>query len=224
MEKYVRHECQVGQRNGYLTVTEVGKGVVKCVCDCGREHTVTRSNFIHHTTQSCGNMNCEYARLLQTRGHITHNLSKTRLYHIWNGMIGRCYRKGHNTYDNYGGRGITICAEWREDFLAFREWALSHGYADNLTIDRIDNDGNYEPTNCRWVTVSVQNTNRRKQIKKNVTRRIVWEIDGVVKSRKDWCKEYGLEERTVIYRVNVKGMSPKDALTTSLSSKGRNRK
>jgi hypothetical protein len=139
-------------------------------------------------------------------------------------MIGRCYRKGHNTYDNYGGRGITICTEWREDFLAFREWALSHGYADNLTIDRIDNDGNYEPTNCRWVTVSVQNTNRRKQIKKNVTRRIVWEIDGVVKSRKDWCKEYGLDERTVIYRVNVKGMSPKDALTTSLSSKGRNRK
>lgn len=224
MRNYVKHECRVGQKVGYLTVAEVGKGVVRCVCDCGKEHTVSRSNFVRQTTRSCGSADCEYAYQLKTKARVSHNMSKTRLYHIWNGMIGRCYRRGHNTYENYGGRGISICDEWREDFLVFREWALSHGYADNLTIDRIDNDGNYEPSNCRWVTVSVQNANQRKRTKYEVTRRIFWEIDGIVKSRKDWCEDYGMEEQTVIYRVEVKGMSPKEALTTSLSPNGRKRK
>lgn len=220
----MEHKIEKGHRTGFLTVVEIEPGVVKCVCDCGRVHSVSRSNYIRGNTRSCGKDECEFARLLRKERRMMHDLSKTRLYHIWNGMRGRCYRPGHYTYQNYGGRGITICDEWKNDFLEFRKWALSNGYSDILTIDRIDNNGNYEPSNCRWVTVSVQNANQRKRTKYEVTRRIFWEIDGVVKSRKDWCKDYGLEEQTVIYRVKVKGMSPKEALTTSLSSNGRKRK
>lgn len=145
--------------------------------------------------------------------NVKHNKSNTRLYRIWNGMKTRCYRTYHTSYKNYGGRGIRVCEEWYDDFEVFEKWAISNGYTDNLSIDRIDNDGNYEPENCRWVNSNIQNLNKRVRMYRAYKDSYIWEIDGVKKSAIEWCKEYGRSRAMVEYRVNVKGMSPKDALT-----------
>lgn len=91
----------------------------------------------------------------------THGDSNTKLHNTWKNMKARCYSKNHMYYNNYGGRGITICEEWRTSYEAFKKWAVDNGYEEELTIDRKENDGNYEPSNCRWVTMEVQSRNRR---------------------------------------------------------------
>lgn len=92
---------------------------------------------------------------------IKHDKSHSRLYRCWIDMKGRCLNENYVNYKYYGGRGIIVCDEWLDDFIAFYNWAISNGYSDNLTIDRIDNNGNYEPGNCRWATKSVQNMSKR---------------------------------------------------------------
>lgn len=126
-----------------------GGGVIfwKCICDCGNETTASGSHLKRENTSSCG---CLHRERLLASG-TTHGGKWTRLYRIWSAMKERCSRAGHISYKNYGGRGIKVCADWRNSFDAFRRWALAHGYADNLTIDRVDNDGNYEPGNCQWL-------------------------------------------------------------------------
>lgn len=93
----------------------------------------------------------------------THRESKTRLYMIWKGMKARCRCKSTSNYALYGGAGIDVCDEWKRDFIAFKNWAIENGYKDNLSIDRINSGGNYEPGNCRWATQRQQNENRRKR-------------------------------------------------------------
>ena len=126
-----------------------------------------------------------------------------RLRNILKGMKTRCYNKNRPEYKNYGARGITVCDEWRNDLNKFRSWANSNGYADDLTIDRINNDGNYEPSNCRWVTKSENNKN------KSTNRNFI--IDGVKMNLRDISRKYEVPYCALIDRVN-KGASIEEAV------------
>lgn len=129
-----------------------------CMCECGNTAVIKSTYLIKGKTKSCG---CLHKDMLRARS-ITHNQSKTRLYRIWGNMISRCENPKVACYPYYGGRGIKIAPEWKT-FVNFQKWSCSNGYSDNLTIDRIDTNGNYEPSNCRWTDMATQSRNRRKR-------------------------------------------------------------
>ena len=156
-----------GQRFGRLVVigregsTTKGLATWRCLCDCGKE-TVTKGSCLRlGEAKSCGCWRGEVGRKHLT----THGRSRTRLWSVWCSMKDRCYNPRNKSYNRYGGRGITVCVEWRSDFQAFYEWAIVNGYDENATkgqctIDRIDNDKGYSPDNCRWVDMKTQRHNR----------------------------------------------------------------
>ena len=118
--------------------------------------------------------------------------SQTRLYAIWTNMKQRCLNPKAHEFSSYGGRGITVCAEWLHDFKAFEEWAYSHGYREYLTIDRIENDKGYSPDNCRWVTMSEQAYNKRYGKHRHIP---LYEIDGEHKTAKEWAQIAGITRK-----------------------------
>lgn len=155
-----------------LTVIEyVGKdkfnnALWRCKCDCGNEIDVTATDLVSGHTRSCGCLMRETSAKMLT----THGKSKERLYTVWQGMLGRCNRPSSEAYKNYGGRGIKVCDEWANDYEVFRDWAYANGYDENAernqcTIDRIDVNGNYEPSNCRWADAKTQASNQRPRKK-----------------------------------------------------------
>lgn len=166
----MRYKDLAGQKAFMLTaIRPVGKSskgghvLWLCKCDCGNETIVYSGNF-GRSTKSCG---CwRNASKPVTHGYASHK-TYDKLYHTWTGIKYRCYNKKSKDFPHYGGRGIQVCEEWRNDFIAFREWALSHGYEKDLTIDRINVDGNYEPSNCRWATVAEQNRNKTTTKRRN---------------------------------------------------------
>ena len=152
-----------GQTFGRLFVikrvesNKYGRAQFLCQCSCGFETIKLGKLLLNGHCRSCG---CgEYEN--RVSNCTSHRLSDTRLYNIWCAMKQRCYYSKHKDYHNYGGRGITICDEWRYDFKAFYDWSMSHGYCDDLSIDRIDVNGNYTPNNCRWATALEQRLNQR---------------------------------------------------------------
>lgn len=148
-----------------------------CLCDCGNEIVVRGTNLRSGNTTSCGCF-CEH-----------HGKRKTKLYGVWATMRNRCYNENVKVYYRYGGRGIEVCEEWKNSFTCFHNWAISNGYKEGLTLDRIDVDGNYEPSNCRWVTMKIQNNNRRDTISV--------EINGEKHTLREWSELSGINWGTI---------------------------
>lgn len=160
-----------------------------CECDCGAITKPSGQSLKSGITKSCGCMHKE----IIARNSTKHGDSKTRLYKLWTGLISRCYNKQNASYLRYGGRNIAVCDEWLYDYLAFRTWAVKHGYRNNLTIDRINNDGNYSPDNCRWANHVTQNNNT------NRNRRLTY--DGRTQTLAQWAAEYGVPYNRLYTRI-----------------------
>lgn len=188
----------IGKRFGRLTVIAEGERAQGrrenrwiCQCDCGNiTNPVSGNRLRSGDVKSCG---C-YKREQTIRRSTTHDLCHSRLYRIYFGMKDRCTNPHNEHYARYGGRGIQICVEWLNSFEAFYKWAMSHGYADNLTLDRKENDKGYCPENCRWTTNEVQANNRWTNI--------VVEINGESKTLAQWARESGIKYRTIHARYN----------------------
>lgn len=174
-----------------------------CKCDCGNETSVTGKSLLNGNTKSCGCLQKEMTRKANTK----HGKRHSRLYSIWRSMLNRCEYTGSTEFKRYGARGISICAEWH-DFQMFYDWAISHGYSDNLTIDRIDNDGNYEPDNCRWATQKEQQNHRRNN--HMIT------YNGKTKTMTEWGKKLGILPGTIYARLK-RGWSVERTLEEGVS-------
>lgn len=173
-----------------------------CRCKCGTEVSIAGYSLTSGKTQSCG---C-YGKEQRLKSNTKHGLSHSRIKSSYYNMISRCYNPNTPKYKNHGGRGIKVCDEWLDKengFMNFYNWAMKNGYSDELTIDRIDNDGNYEPNNCRWTTYEIQNFNRR------VNR--LFTINGETKTAKEWCELTGTNINT-FWQRDLKGYQGEDLI------------
>lgn len=201
----------IGKKFGRFTILEFvrrvnGHNILRCVCDCGNEREVRLSSLTTGNTYSCGCYSTERRSAISIEANTKHGLCYHPLYSVWANMKDRCSNSNNIGYQHYGGRGIRVCTEWETSFEDFYEWATSKGkYSKGLSIERLDVDGNYEPSNCTFANLHTQSRNKRAS-------RVIT-IDGVTKNWIDWCRFYSIPESTVRNRVN-RGMSVKDALTT----------
>lgn len=170
----------------------------KCVCDCGAEVIVSASHLNNCYVKSCGCLRRDESRQRKT----IHGHRYERAYGIWKHMLKRCYNQEDGGYDYYGKRGIRVCDEWQNSYESFRDWSLANRYADDLSLDRIDNDGNYTPENCRWVDhyTQMNNTRRSRHISyKNISHTI-----------SEWSRILGVHKATLRDRINRGDMSDFD--------------
>ncbi|MDA8228733.1 MAG: hypothetical protein M0T74_13750 [Desulfitobacterium hafniense] len=195
-----------GQKFGRLTVItraesdKRGSARWFCHCDCDNETTVMSYRLISGRTQSCGCMQKE----LTSKRFTTHGKANTRIYGIWTAMKKRCESPYDSSYESYGGRGIKVCEEWHE-FESFHRWAITNGYADNLSIDRKNTNGNYEPSNCRWVNNKIQANNKSNNH--------MLTFKGKTQTMAMWCDDLGIPRQRLENRIR-RGWSTQRALTT----------
>ena len=173
-----------------------------CKCDCGNKRKVLAYNLKNGHTQSCGCQSLEN----RIKAKTTHHKVGTRIYRIWRGMKTRCENSKDYHYEFYGKRGIKVCDEWQK-FEPFYKWATENGYAEHLTLERINNDGNYEPSNCRWATVKEQCNNRR-------TSRFIT-YNNVTRTLSEWAEIANMKPGSLAYRLKC-GWSMEEALSTPI--------
>lgn len=204
-----RHEDLSGSRFFRLTVIRPdgrlhNRPAFLCRCDCGNYVRTIAGELRSGRVQSCGCLHRERARACLAKMKTTHGESNTRLYAVWCAMRRRCTDKNCKEYRLYGGRGIAVCAEWAESFEPFRDWALANGYRDNLTIDRINVNGDYCPENCRWANGKTQARNRRNNA--------IMTAHGKTQTMAAWCEELGLSYSIVSQRKHKLNWSDEKAL------------
>lgn len=186
-----------GQRFGKLVaIKRVGKdkrnnALWQCKCSCGNYCIRAVAELHKRNNHSCGCSGKEHLKNMG-KGNVTHGMTGTRLYGCYKGMMSRCYREKDIHYSAYGGRGIIVCDEWKNNPKVFVDWALTHGYSDDLTIERIDVNGNYEPSNCKWIPMAEQYENKRQNL------RIEWK--GEVHSASYWSRITGISANTIRWR------------------------
>lgn len=178
-----------------------------CQCDCGNMTSVSSQYLLSGDTTSCGCFRIE--RIIDINK--THNKSRTRLYSIWHGIKQRCYNANAKNYGNYGGRGIHMCDEWKNNFESFYTWSIENGFDNGAnryecSIDRINVDGNYAPDNCRWTDAATQNNNSRNNR--------VFEYDGEIHTMAEWARIYNVKYETLRSRIN-RGMPFEAAIKQS---------
>ena len=178
-------------------------------CECGNIKVLRVDQVKSGNTKSCGCLkqitdreNIKKAQKSNLKYNKDNPLSKTNEYSRWRGMIKRCYNKNDSHYHNYGGRGIKVCDEWLYDFNAFYLWCQESGYSKELQLDRIDNNGNYEPNNCRWVTAKNNSNNRSSNI--HIT------INGVTKTVTEWCNYLNYDTKKAYYLHNKRNIPYED--------------
>lgn len=194
-----------GKRFGHLVVIkrveEKGYPVFwLCKCDCGNTKAIAGKHLLDGSTSSCGCMHYKYG----------HGKTETRLYHIWRTMKARCFDKNSCKYSRYGGRGITMSEEWKNSFMAFHDWAVSNGYNEELSIDRMDNNKGYFPDNCRWATAEEQAN--------NTSTNVIINHKGATGTLSQMARNYGLKPSVVSKRIK-RGWSVQRALETPLITK-----
>ena len=195
-----------GKKFGRLTViarygsTPNKMAIWLCKCDCGNETLVTTCHLNSGATKSCGCYHKERA----SKANTTHGSSNTRLYNEWQHMKKRCYTPSYHAYNLYGGRGISVCEEWKSSFEEFQKWAMENGYSESLTLDRIDTNKGYSPDNCRWVDMLVQSNNKR--VNKPVS------YHGEILNFEQMCRKLNVNTGTIKSRMKSKGISFEDAV------------
>lgn len=174
-----------------------------CKCECGNEVVVLGHSLRQGRTRSCGCLLSESSKNRMTKLLTKHGMASTKIYKVYVSMRERCEKPSSSEYHRYGGRGIRVCDEWKDDRTSFFEWALTNGYKEGLEIDRINNDGNYEPSNCRWVT-SLKNSN-------NTSRNVFLEFNGETHTMAEWSRILGISVST-LYSRRKAGKTPAEIL------------
>lgn len=193
---------------GKLTVEKYafsknGRAGWLCKCECGNEKVVSSGDLLYGQVKSCG---CLHKAT-------KHNLSNTKIYSAWKNIKARCYNKNSSHYNCYGARGISVCEEWKNNFMAFYNWSINNGYKEGLSIDRIDNNGNYEPNNCRWCDRITQANNTR-------TNHFIT-YNGKTQTITQWSRELGLSRGVLWNRIYCYKWTIERALTEKVNKKYR---
>lgn len=162
---------------------------VNVLCECGNVRNITMTRMRKNPPVSCG---CQ-----RIKNTIKHGLTRTPIHEVWSAMRKRCLMSWHQSYKDYGGRGISICEEWKDNLTAFNDWAQKNGWMEGLQIERINNDGNYEPSNCKWATIKEQSRNRRST-------KLSLDKAKEIRERKS---SHTLRELAGIYGVNISCIS-----------------